>query len=59
MSKSLKGEARVQKYNVLVGLNYPPDKRAEPGAVVDDLPGKSISWLCAQGYVELAEEGKK
>jgi hypothetical protein len=39
-------------YRVLAGLNYPPDKRAEPGDVVTDLPGKSIKWLLEQGYIE-------
>lgn len=39
-------------YRVLTGLNYPPDKRAEVGAVVDDLPPKSIKWLAAQGLIE-------
>lgn len=41
-------------YRVLVGLNYPPDRRAEPGDVVEDLPGKSIKWLTEQGYIEPA-----
>jgi hypothetical protein len=43
-------------YEVLVGLNYPPDnKRAEPGDVVSDLPTESISWLLAQGVIALQE----
>ena len=44
------------KYKILVGLNYPPDKRAEPGDIVDDIPKRSIPWLLEQGYIELAEE---
>jgi len=43
-------------YRVLIGLNYPPDRRAEPGDVVDDLPKKSISWLLEQGHIEAVEE---
>ena len=39
------------EYEVLVGLNYPPDKRAEVGDVVGDLPGKSLTWLLAEGLV--------
>lgn len=49
-------------YLVKVGLNYPPDKRAEPGDIVTDLPGESLSWLIEQGYIELhkvAEPAKK
>jgi hypothetical protein len=39
-------------YRVLVGLNYPPDRRVEPGTVVTNLPEPSLKWLLAQGYVE-------
>jgi len=39
-------------YRVLVGMNYPPDRRVEPGDIVDDLPKKSIAWLRAQECVE-------
>ena len=46
----------MAKYKVLIGLNYPPDKRAEPGDVVDDLPQKSVSWLLEQGYIEAVKE---
>lgn len=45
-------------YRVLVGLDYPPDRRAETGDVVDDLPGKSIKWLTEQGLIEPAEKSK-
>lgn len=41
-------------YRVLVGIDY-AGKRVEPGAVVDDLPSKSVSWLVAQGIVEKAD----
>jgi hypothetical protein len=39
-------------YRVLNGLSYPPDKRAEVGAIVDDLPTKSIKWLMKKGHIE-------
>lgn len=39
-------------YRVLVGLSYPPDRRAEPGDVVDDIPSQSIGWLKSQGFIE-------
>lgn len=45
----------MPKYRVLVGLDYPPAKRAEPGDVVDDLPGKAIKWLREQGLIEPAD----
>lgn len=45
-------------YRVLVGLDYPPDRRAEAGDVVDDLPGKSIKWLTEQGLIEPADKAK-
>lgn len=45
----------MPKYKVLVGLDYPPDKRAEAGDVVDDLPGKSIKWLREAGLIEPAD----
>ena len=43
------------KYKVLTGLSYPPDKRAEPGDVVSDLPKKSVLWLVKRGYVKLVK----
>jgi hypothetical protein len=39
-------------YRVLVGIDYPPDKRADAGDVVNDLPPKSVRWLLAQGIIE-------
>lgn len=41
-------------YRVLVGLDYPPGKRAEPGDVVDDLPKESVKWLEEDGKIEPA-----
>jgi hypothetical protein len=42
----------MPKYKVLQGISYPPNKRAEVGAVVEDLPPKSIKWLREQGIIE-------
>lgn len=42
----------MAQYRVLTGLNYPPNRRAEPGDVVDDLPGKSVKWLLESGLIE-------
>lgn len=39
-------------HKVLIGIDYPPDRRAEPGDVVDDIPAASVSWLIAQGVIE-------
>lgn len=43
--------AAKQQYEVLVGLDYPPDKRAEAGDLVDDLPKASVTWLLEQGFI--------
>lgn len=45
-------EAKQKKYRVLAGLDYPPDRRAEPGDVVDDLVPSSIGWLVKGGYIK-------
>jgi hypothetical protein len=42
----------MSNYRALVGLDYPPGKRAEPGDVVDDLPEKSVKWLIRDGKIE-------
>lgn len=39
------------EYKVLKGIDYPPNKRAEIGAIVSDLPKESISWLLASGII--------
>ena len=49
--------AKNVEYKVLVGIDYPPSKRAEVGDVVSDLPKESISWLVAGGYIEPASNG--
>lgn len=40
------------KYRVLVGVDYPPGKRAEAGDIVADLPERSVKWLRRQGLIE-------
>lgn len=45
----------MPKYKVLVGIDYPPNRRAEIGDIVDDIPSKSIKWLREQGIIELAD----
>jgi hypothetical protein len=44
------------RYKVLKGIDYPPNKRAEIGATVSDLPKESIPWLLASGVI--VEDGK-
>jgi hypothetical protein len=44
----------MTQYKVLTGIDYPPDKRAEAGSIVSDLPEKSAKWLLDQGLIELA-----
>ncbi|ALY09588.1 hypothetical protein SALGADO_63 [Arthrobacter phage Salgado] len=39
-------------YKVNIGINYPPNKRAEPGDVVRDLPSASIKGLLDAGVIE-------
>jgi len=46
-------------YRVLNGLSYPPDKRAEVGDIVDDLPSKSVKWLLKKGHIEEVTGGAK
>ena len=39
-------------YRVVTGLNYPPDDtRAEPGAVVTNIPAASVQDLLAIGAI--------
>jgi hypothetical protein len=50
--------AKDNEYKVLSGIDYPPNKRAEAGEVVSDLPKDAISWLLASGVIELASSSK-
>ena len=45
----------MTQYRALVGIDYPPNKRAEAGELVSDLPEKSATWLLAQGLIETTD----
>jgi hypothetical protein len=42
----------MASYRVLRGIDYPPNKRAEAGQVVTDLPATAIAWLLEDGAIE-------
>lgn len=46
----------MARYRVLSGIDYPPNKRAEAGKIVDDLPATSIKWLLDSGIIEDADK---
>lgn len=46
------------EYEVLAGIDYPPNKRAEIGEVVSDLPKDSIPWLLDAGIIKTVGEKK-
>jgi hypothetical protein len=46
-------------YIVLQGIDYPPNKRAEAGQIVSDLPKDSIPWLLESGIIERAGAAPK
>jgi hypothetical protein len=46
----------MAKYRVLKGIDYPPNKRAEAGAIVEDLPATAIKWLLEDGIIEDANK---
>lgn len=45
-------------YKVLQGIDYPPNKRAEAGQVVSDLPKDAIPWLLESNVIERIETTK-
>ena len=49
----------MAKYRVLQGIDYPPNKRAEMGAGVEDLPATAIKWLLESGAIEDASKPAK
>tara|TARA_R110000822_G_scaffold286188_1_gene407530 strand:+ start:310 stop:648 length:339 start_codon:yes stop_codon:yes gene_type:complete len=49
----------MAKYRVLQGIDYPPNKRAEIGDVVDNIPATSIAWLLEDGIIEDASKPAK
>ena len=48
----------MAQYRVLAGIDYPPNKRAEIGDLVSDLPGSAIKSLLEIGAIE-SVDGKK
>jgi hypothetical protein len=48
----------MAQYRVLAGIDYPPNKRAEIGEIVTDLPGSAIKSLLEIGAIE-SLDGKK
>lgn len=50
-TKTTTAEDAVE-YEVLIGLNYPPNRRAEPGDIVTDLPFGSKGFLTELGVVK-------
>jgi hypothetical protein len=49
----------MAQYRALVGIDYPPNKRAEAGEIVSDLPGDAIKWLQEEGLIEDASKPAK
>jgi len=49
----------MAKYRVLQGIDYPPNKRAEVGAIVEDIPPQSVNWLIESGIIEEASKPEK
>lgn len=49
----------MASYKVLTGINYPPNKRAEIGDVVSDIPASSVKWLLDQGIIEVVGGAEK
>lgn len=46
------------EYEVLAGIDYPPNKRAEVGEIVSDLPKDSIPWLLSSGIIKEVDAKK-
>lgn len=51
-SKSASTSEDAVEYEVLIGINYPPNKRAEPGDIVTDLPYGSKTFLIEAGAIK-------
>ncbi len=51
-SKSAPSSDAEVEYEVLLGINYPPNKRAEPGDIVTDLPYGSKTLLLEVGAIK-------
>ena len=49
----------MAQYRALVGIDYPPNKRAEAGEIISDLPGDAIKWLLEDGLIEDSSKPSK
>ena len=49
----------MARYRVLQGIDYPPNKRAEAGKIVEDLPATSVKWLLESGIIEDSDKPAK
>lgn len=55
-SKSATSNEDAVEYEVLIGINYPPNKRAEPGDIVTDLPYGTKTLLLELGAIKRVAE---
>jgi len=49
----------MARYRVLQGIDYPPNKRAEVGDIVEDIPAQSVKWLLESDIIEDADKPTK
>jgi hypothetical protein len=49
----------MARYRVLQGIDYPPNKRAEVGDIIEDIPAQSIKWLLDSGIIEDTDKPTK
>jgi len=49
----------MARYRVLQGIDYPPNKRAEVGDIVEDVPAQSVKWLLDSGIIEDTDKPTK
>ena len=49
----------MARYRVLQGIDYPPNKRAEVGDIVEDIPAQSVKWLLDSGIIEDSDKPVK
>jgi hypothetical protein len=49
----------MARYKVLQGIDYPPNKRAEVGDIVEDIPAQSVKWLLDSGIIEDTDKPAK
>ena len=49
----------MARYRVLQGIDYPPNKRAEVGDIVEDIPAQSVKWLLDSEIIEDTDKPTK